>query len=65
MKNVDIKIDQKGVMTINVDLKKDFGLSKSGKSIIIASTGGNIEQEGEFGSGVCVGVNVYRYKDKG
>ena len=54
MRNVEI--EKKGdKMLITVDLKKDFGLSKSGKTIIVASTGGNQEFEG-----VVVGLNVYK-----
>ena len=57
MKNVKISTDKKGIMTIVVDTKKEQGLSKSGKTTIIATTGGNKEVEG----GVHVGLNVYRY----
>ena len=61
MKNIDIKVDEKTkIMTITVDLKKDFGKSTSGKTIIVASTSGNKPVED-----VVVGVNVYKYpKDK-
>ena len=41
MKNVDMKLDG-SILTIKVDISKDFGESKSGKSITIASTEGNI-----------------------
>ena len=58
MHNVEIKTDGKGIMTIKVDTKKEHGLSKSGKTISIASTGGNI-REGE----VHIGLNVYRYPE--
>jgi len=54
MKNVEMKMDGKK-MVITVDTSKDFGLSKSGKSTIIASTEGNQTQDG-----VTVGLNVYR-----
>ena len=70
MKNVDMRIDKKTrTLTITVDLATDCGESKSGKSIIIASTEGNVELqrelEGEFEEelvGVFVGLNVYRKK---
>ena len=48
------------ILTIQVDLTKDFGPSSSGKTIIIASTEGNIaipEKEE-----VKVGLNVYKTK---
>ena len=56
MKNVTIKTDSKGIMTITVDTNKEFGLSKSGKTLVIASTMGN-KPEGD----IFVGLNVYKY----
>jgi len=56
MKNVAITTDKKGIMTITVDTNKDFGLSKSGKTVIVATTGGNKEEGSVF-----IGLNVYRY----
>ena len=55
MLNVETEVkDNK--LTITVDLTKEFGASKSGKTTIIASTQGNIKLEtGEF-----VGLNVYK-----
>ena len=47
------------ILTITVDLTKEFGPSSSGKTIIIASTEGNIavpEREEK------IGLNVYRKK---
>ncbi|WP_246589304.1 hypothetical protein [Methanofollis formosanus] len=45
---------------ITVDLAKDFGESKSGKSITIASTEGNVSvPEHEE---IKIGLNVYRKK---
>ena len=53
----NVKYEVKGkVLTITVDLAKDFGPSKSGKSTIIATTGGNTAIEG----GVFFGLNVYK-----
>lgn len=45
-------------LTITIDLSKNLGTSKSGKSILIASSGGNIS----LGDGVKLGLNVYRPK---
>lgn len=45
-------------LTIEVDLSKDLGPSKSGKTIIIASSQGN--QTIEDGGGAVMGLNVYR-----
>jgi len=40
MKNIKMSVNS-DILTIEIDLKKDFGQSKSGKSIIVASTQGN------------------------
>lgn len=56
MKNIDVTV-QKNVMVIKVDLTKSFGPSKSGKTIIIASTEGNQKVEG---SEAIMGINVYK-----
>lgn len=42
-------------LTIEVDLTKDFGLSGSGKSTIIASTSGNKALDNK----VVAGINIY------
>lgn len=56
MKNVDMKVSG-NILTITVDITKQFGLSSSGKSIIIASTEGNVSVEGH--EEVIVGLNIY------
>ena len=59
MKNIDMQI-QGDILIVKVDLKKEFGPSASGKTIIIATTEGNItvpEHES-----VKIGINVYRKK---
>ena len=53
MKNVEMTVDG-AVLTIKIDLSKEFGPSASGKTIIIASTEGNREEK--------IGLNVYRKK---
>ena len=58
MKNVEMTVAG-NILTIKVDLSKEFGPSASGKTIIIASTEGNItnpERE------VKVWLNGYRKK---
>ena len=55
MKNVDMKVDG-NILTIKVDLTKEFGPSSSGKTIIIASTEGNVsipERDEKVGLNVC------------
>jgi hypothetical protein len=59
MKNVEMTVNG-NVLTIKVDLSKEFGPSSSGKTIIIASTEGNAAIPDR--EGVKVGLNVYRKK---
>ena len=59
MKNVEIKVEG-NILTIKVDLTKEFGPSSSGKTIIIASTEGNIAIEGH--EEAKIGLNVYKKK---
>ncbi len=59
MKNVDMKVEG-DLLVITVDLSKEFGESKSGKSITIASTDGNVSVPGH--EEIKIGVNVYRKK---
>ena len=58
MKNVEMKIEG-NILTVKVDLSKEYGPSASGKTIIVASTEGNItvpEREEK------IGLNVYKKK---
>jgi hypothetical protein len=58
MKNVEMSVAG-DILTITIDLTKEFGPSSSGKTIIIASTEGNVtipDREEK------VGLNVYRKK---
>ena len=59
MKNVEMTVDG-NILTIKVDLSKDFGPSSSGKTIIIASTEGNVVIPGH--EEAKIGLNVYRKK---
>lgn len=58
MKNVQMVVEG-NMLTIKVDLSKEFGPSSSGKTIIIASTEGNIAVPDRDEK---VGLNVYRKK---
>jgi len=58
MRNVETKTEGDKLI-ITVDLSKDLGLSKSGKSKLIASTEGNASIDTERGK-VQVGLNVYQ-----
>jgi hypothetical protein len=59
MKNVDMKVEGDRLV-ITVDLAQEFGMSKTGKSITIASTEGNVSVPGR--EEIKIGVNVYRKK---
>jgi len=59
MKNVEMNVEG-NILTIKVDLTKEFGPSSSGKTIIIATTEGNIAVEGH--EEAKIGLNVYKKK---
>jgi len=59
MKNVEMKLEG-DILTIKVDVTKEFGPSASGKTIIIASTEGNIAIPDK--EDVKIGLNVYKKK---
>jgi len=61
MKNVEMKQDG-NILTITVDTSKTYGNSKSGKTIIIASTEGNVSAPND--ADVKIGLNVYKQKGK-
>ncbi len=57
MKNCEMKLEG-NILTITIDISKEFDKSSSGKNIIIASTEGNIslpERED-----IKIGLNVYK-----
>jgi hypothetical protein len=62
VKNVTFDV-QGDMLVIMVDLSREYGTSASGKSVIIATTGGNIDAPGL--EDVKVGVNVYRPQQQG
>ncbi len=57
MKNVNITV-KGNILTATIDLSKTFGLSKSEKTTIVASTGGNQTVEGH--EGIRIGINVFK-----
>lgn len=58
MKNVEFSVEG-NILTIKIDLSKEFGPSSSGKNIIIASTEGNVSIPNREEK---IGLNVYRKK---
>lgn len=59
MKNCDMKVVG-DVLTITIDLKQKHGASKSGKTDIVATTGGNTPLPSH--PSIRVGVNVFSEK---
>lgn len=56
MKNVDMKVEG-NILTVKVDLSKNYGPSNSGKSFVIATTEGNKA----VGDTECrIGLNIYK-----
>ncbi len=58
MKNVELSVEGT-MLTIKVDLSKDFGASSSGKTTIIASTEGNVNLPDREEK---IGLNIYKKK---
>ena len=58
MKNVELTVEGT-MLTIKVDLSKDFGPSSSGKTTIIASTEGNVSIPNREEK---IGLNIYKKK---
>ena len=56
MKNVELSVED-SLLTITVDLSKEFGPSSSGKTVIVASTEGNVTIPNREEK---LGLNVYR-----
>ena len=62
MQNVEFQVEGNSLVII-VDLSVELGESASGKSVIIASTGGNVAVPGY--EDIKVGLNVYRPQQQG
>lgn len=61
MKNVKFEI-RGDVLVINIDLKERHGASRTGQSVLIATTEGNHELPGH--SNMFFGLNVYVKKPR-
>jgi len=57
-KNIEIKVEGE-ILKIEIDLAKDFGKSKSGKTLVVASSEGNIPVPDH--PNMRLGINVYKY----
>ena len=60
MKNIEMSVTDT-ILTIRVDLSRNYGESGSGKSIVIASTEGNRRIPGA--DDLRIGLNVYQPKE--
>lgn len=60
MKNVEMTLEG-DILTLKINLKREFGPSASGKTIIIATTEGNVSVPGN--ESVKVGLNVYKKRE--
>jgi predicted transcriptional regulator len=58
-KNVSVEVKD-GILYLAVNLKDNHGDSKTGKSVVVASTEGNVRLD----DGTMIGLNVYRPKAK-
>lgn len=55
----NVELTQKGnILTITVDLSKDFGRSATGKTTVIASTRGNVPAPNN--ADIKIGLNIYK-----
>lgn len=59
MENMKVEVKD-NILTITVDLSKNLGASKSGKSLLIASTGGNMTVPHPTAHDIKLGLNCYR-----
>jgi len=57
MKNCEMKVTG-NILTITVDVSKDFGKSSSGKSVVIATTEGNVTIPET--DDIKIGLNIYK-----
>ena len=60
MKNINYKIE-KDTLFIQVDLSKTIGVSKSGKTILVASSQGNVPLGRDD---ISLGINCYKPNSK-
>ena len=60
MQNCSIKVDEKtGIVYVAFDPNKTLGPSSTGKTVMVASTGGNIKFYTAAGE-VSIGLNVFK-----
>jgi len=61
---IQYKCDDEGLLTIEIDTSKELGPSASGKTTMVASSGGNIKIDigtKDEPREVLLGLNLYHY----
>ena len=63
--SISYDVDDEGVLTMKIDTQSDIGPSASGKTLMIASSGGysklNVGNEASGDDFIFIGLNIYRY----
>ena len=57
--SIDYHVDSDGILTIRIDTKKELGPSASGKTTLIASSGGNAKLDVGINVDCLLGLNLY------
>lgn len=61
--NIKYEINKQNKLLIEIDLSKEHGLSKSEKTIRIATTGGNQKLYSDKNKPFTIGINCYKYPE--
>ena len=61
--NIKYEVVKGNKLVIEIDLNESFGLSKSEKTVRIASTEGNKRMTGEKDMAFTLGLNCYKYPE--
>ncbi len=66
--SIQYECDDNGILTIQIDTTDDLGPSASGKTIMLASSGGNqkinVGSPANGDAWAYLGLNLYRYPEK-
>jgi hypothetical protein len=58
-KSISYNVDKDGLLTIKIDTTKEIGPSASGKTTLIASSGGNAKLDVGLNVDCYLGLNLY------
>jgi len=62
--NISYEVNKQNKLVITIDLAQEFGLSKSGKTVRIASTEGNKRMYDSKNNSFMIGLNCYKYPEE-